>query len=121
MLFAKSFGFGGIKPDDNKRFTYGKQIENADVPNIAYIPVSQHNGEPAEIIVKEGSTVEEGQLIARANGHNSANIHSSIPGKVLGIEERYLSTGKKSKVIAVALKGEFKKSGRSNHKVDWRS
>lgn len=121
MFFTKSFGFGGIHPEEYKNLTEHKKIESADVPNIAYIPVSQHLGAPAEIIVKVGDRVEEGQLIAKATGFISANVHASIPGKVIGIEEKYISMGKKSKVVVIQLEGEFKKSGRMVELQDWRS
>jgi Na+-translocating ferredoxin:NAD+ oxidoreductase subunit C len=121
MLFSKSFGFGGIKPEDYKYLTCNKKIENADIPNTAYVPVNQHNGSPAEIIVKEGYTLEEGQLIARATNYISSNVHSPIPGKVIRIEERYISTGVKSKVVVIQLKGEFRKSGKNFQLLDWRS
>ncbi|MBN2544933.1 MAG: electron transport complex subunit RsxC [Spirochaetes bacterium] len=121
MFFTKNFGMGGIHAEDFKFLTNHKKIENADVPNIAYIPVNQHLGTPAEIIVKEGQEVEEGQLIAKANGFISSNVHSSIPGTVIKIEERFTSIGKRSKVVVIQLKGEFKKSGKILQLVDWRS
>ena len=121
MLKEKSFGYSGIHPEEYKSLSCYKKIENADIPNIAYIPVSQHIGCPAEIIVKQGQKVEEGQLIAKANSFISANVHSSIPGEVLGIEEKYMSLGKKSKVVVIELAGEFKKSGKNIKLVDWRS
>lgn len=121
MFFKKSFGVGGIHPEEYKHLTEHKEIENADVPNVAYIPVSQHLGAPAEIIVKVGQEVEEGELIAKATGFISANVHASIPGTVIGIEDRYISVGRKSKVVVIQLKGEFKKSGKILELSDWRS
>ena len=121
MFFKKSFGRGGIKPYDYKEFTKYKKIENADIPNIAYIPVIQHFGSPAKIIVKIGQKVEEGQLIAESTGFISSNIHSSIPGTVIDIYEDFITTGNKSKIIVVELGGEFKKSGKNIELKDWRS
>lgn len=121
MIFKKSFGVGGIHPEEYKHLTCKKEIENADVPNIAYIPVSQHIGSPAEPTVKPGDVVEEGQLIAESTGFISSNIHSSIPGKVLEIQENFVSGGKKSRIIAIELNGEFKKSGKKIQLSDWRS
>ncbi len=119
MFFTKSFGRGGCSPVDNKFLTDNCKIENADVPNIAYIPVVQHAGVPAEIIVKTSERVEEGQLIARAKDGNSCNVHASIPGKVAGFEEKYLYNGKKAQVILIALDGEFRKSGKIHEQSDW--
>lgn len=117
----KSFGFKGIHPDDYKYFTSKKEIQNTDIPNIVYIPTIQHLGAPAKIIVNIGQHVEEGQIIAEADGFISANVHSSIPGRVIGIEKRYISIGKKSDVVVIELNGEFKKTGKTIILEDWRS
>ncbi|HPP03980.1 MAG TPA: electron transport complex subunit RsxC [Spirochaetota bacterium] len=117
----KSFGFRGIHPEDYKHLTNKKAIENTDVPNVVYIPTIQHIGAPPKIVVNVGQIVEEGQLIAEADGFISANVHSSIPGKVIAIEERYIITGKKSPVIVIELNGEFKKTGRNIILDDWHS
>ncbi len=121
MFFEKGFGHTGIHPESFKGFTKNRKIESADIPNRAYIPVSQHIGAPAEIIVTVGQKVEEGELIAKAPGFVSGNIHSSIPGTVVAIEELYLNIGRKSKVIVIELEGEFKKSGKQLIITDWRS
>jgi len=117
----RSFGFKGIHPEDFKKLTSKKHIESTDVPNTVYIPTIQHIGAPPKIIVNVGQVVEEGQLIAEAQGFVSANVHSSIPGKVVGIEERYISIGKKSPVIVIELNGEFSKTGKKILLDDWRS
>ncbi len=121
MFFKKSFGFGGIKPEECKELTYYKKIENADVPNIAYIPVIQHIGSPSKIIIKVGQKIDEGQLIAEATGFISSNIHSSIPGTVIEIKEDFISTGVRSKIVVIEMGGVFKKSGKSIQLADWRS
>ena len=121
MFFRKSFGSGGIHPEEYKHLTCRKEIENADVPNIAYIPVSQHIGSPAKIKVAVGQKVEEGQLIAESTGFISANIHSSIPGTVIEIQESFISTGSKSQIIVIEMGGTFKKSGKNIQLADWRS
>lgn len=121
MILSRTFGHNGVHPDDSKKWTSKKAIVSADIPNIAYIPVAQHLGKSARIIVKEGDIVEEGQLIAEADGFISANVHSSIPGKVIGFEDVYISNGKKSKAIVIELDGSFNKSGRSVQLSDWYS
>ncbi len=120
-MFKKSFGIGGVHPEEYKELTCHKKIVNADIPNIAYIPVSQHLGAPAEIIVEIGQVVEEGQLIAKSKGFISANVHASIPGEVVSIDDRYISLGKKCKAIGIKLNGSFAKSGKNIILKDWRS
>jgi electron transport complex protein RnfC len=121
MFLSKTFGIKGIRPDDKKFPINKKNIESADIPNVAYIPVCQHYGTPAKIIVKPGDVVEEGQLIAVADGEISANVHASIPGVVRGIEEVYIGNGKKSDAVVIELGGSFSKSGRIIQLNDWLS
>ena len=121
MFLSKTFGMRGIKPDDRKFPINRKNIESADIPNIAYIPVCQHYGTPAKIIVKPGDVVEEGQLVAVADGDVSANVHASIPGVVKGIKQVYIGNGKKSDAIVIELGGSFSKSGKIIQLNDWLS
>ena len=113
MFFTKSFGLNGVHPEGYKHLTCKKSIESANVPNKAYIPVSQHIGAPAKIVVEVGDQVEEGQVIAEQDGFISSSIHASIPGKVVGIEDIYISLGRKSKAVVIELSGEFSQSGKA--------
>ena len=82
---SKTFSIGGIHPHDNK-ISVNAAIENFPVMERAYISMSQHLGAPAEPIVAKGDKVKTGQLIAKANGFISANIHSSVSGTVNSVE-----------------------------------
>ncbi len=76
---------GGTHLDEAKEMTSGKPIEEMPLPPKVVIPLSQHFGAPAEPVVAVGDTVLTGQLIGKANGFISANIHASISGKVTKI------------------------------------
>ncbi len=78
---------GGIHPPENKHFSGGKSFSNLSVPHSCFIPLQQHIGKPAKPVVEPGQSVEEGQLIGSSDGFISANVHSSIPGKVVEIRE----------------------------------
>lgn len=80
----KSFR-GGVHPDGSKKYTSNKPIEIAPIPDKVFIPVRQHIGAPASPVVQKGDLVKKGQLIAKAGGFVSSNIHSSISGKVLDV------------------------------------
>lgn len=82
---SKTFGIGGIHPRANK-ISINASIENFPVMERALISMSQHLGAPAEPIVAKGERVKTGQLIAKASGFISANIHSSVSGTVSSIE-----------------------------------
>jgi electron transport complex protein RnfC len=76
----------GITVLEHKEYTKDRPIREAKLPGRVYIPLSQHVGKPAQAIVKEGQEVKRGQLIAKASGFISSNIHSSVSGKVASIE-----------------------------------
>lgn len=82
---SKTFSTGGIHPHDNK-ISVNAAIEDFPIMDMAYISVSQHLGAPAEPVVVKGDVVKTGQLIAKASGFISANIHSSVSGTVTAVE-----------------------------------
>ncbi|MFA5713250.1 MAG: electron transport complex subunit RsxC [Bacteroidales bacterium] len=80
----KTFSIGGIHPNDNK-LAANSPIEQFPLGESVSISLSQHLGAPAEPIVSKGERVKCGQLIAKASGFISANIHSSVSGVVKSI------------------------------------
>lgn len=82
----------GIKVPHNKR-TEALPLEECPTPQKVYIPVSQHIGKPAEVTVAIGDCVKVGSLIAKADGVVSANVYSSVSGKVIAIESRRTPNG----------------------------
>lgn len=72
---------GGVHPEYNK-ISKNVPIETLPLPKELYVPVLQHLGRPAKIVVKRGEVVKRGQLIAEADGFISANIHAPTSGKV---------------------------------------
>jgi len=59
-------------------------------PRIVRIPLNHHAGKPAVAVVKIGDFVEKNDLIGRASAEISANVHSSISGKVLEVSEEQI-------------------------------
>jgi len=76
-----------IHPPGFKELTSNKKIERPPLPTKVILPLSQHTGSPSEPIVNVGDVVTVATLIAKAKGFISSNLHSSISGKVIGIEE----------------------------------
>jgi Na+-translocating ferredoxin:NAD+ oxidoreductase subunit C len=76
-----------IHPPDFKNIAKNKKIVPMPNPKKVILPLSQHAGAPSEPIVNIGDSVKTGSLIAKANGFISANLHSSISGKIVGIED----------------------------------
>jgi electron transport complex protein RnfC len=77
-----------ISLKDKKELTQDKPIREAGLPKEAVIPLSQHTGRISEAVVSVGEKVKVGQLIGKASGFISSNIHSSVLGVVKAIEER---------------------------------
>ncbi|MDD3300673.1 MAG: RnfABCDGE type electron transport complex subunit C, partial [Bacteroidales bacterium] len=102
---SKTFSIGGIHPNDSK-ISANAAIEDFPVMDMAYISVSQHLGAPAEPVVAKGDKVKTGQLVAKASGFISANIHSSVSGTVSSIELLPDIFGNMVKHIVVKVEGD---------------
>jgi Na+-translocating ferredoxin:NAD+ oxidoreductase subunit C len=101
----KTFKIGGVHPDDNK-ISASAPITPLPLPKTVTIPIAQHIGAPAKIIVQRGNNVKVGQVIAVHEGFVSANIHSSVSGRVGLIEEVMDSTGFKHTAVSIRVKGD---------------
>ena len=85
----RSDGFyGGLHPLEGKQQTEHLAIKDFPEPERVIIFLSQHTGKMASPLVKTGDMVKVGQIIAEANGFISSNIHSSVSGRIVSIEER---------------------------------
>lgn len=105
METLKTFKKGGIHPPENK-LSAGEPIRILPLPDQVYIPISQHLGAPAEVIVEKGEEVKAGQLIASLHGFVSANIHSSVSGKVHKIDLSPDSSGYKRTTVMINVEGD---------------
>ena len=101
----KTFKLGGVHPPENK-FSAGKKIEQLPIPKTVTIPIGQHIGAPAQIIVKRGDEVKVGQVIAKAGGFVSANIHSSVSGKVKKLDETVDGSGYRRPSVVIDVEGD---------------
>jgi electron transport complex protein RnfC len=101
----KTFPAGGVHPPENK-ITADIPIEYLSIPKSVTIPVSQHIGSPAIPLVNKGDMVKTGQLIAAGKGIISANIHSSVSGKVNKIDLAVDGTGFKQTAVYIDAEGD---------------
>lgn len=109
---------GGIHPPRRKALTENLSIENLSVPQVCHIPMLQHTGVPAKLMVKTGDLISEGQLIGEAQGLVSANVHASVPGKVIDILESLTVNGMQTTVV-IEAEGAFTTTGSSAVLNDW--
>lgn len=105
MSNKKTFTIGGIHPDKHK-FTSHNPIEDAGLPEIAYIPVKQHIGSPAKMLAHKGDKVKVGTLLADADGVVSSDVHSSVSGEVLKVEEIEGEFGYLEQMITIKVEGD---------------
>jgi Na+-translocating ferredoxin:NAD+ oxidoreductase subunit C len=101
----KTFPIGGIHPPELK-LTTNSPIRQLPFPQNITIPVAQHIGTPATVIVKKGDSVKTGQLIASVNGFVSTNIHSSVSGTVNKVDTILDTTGYRQTAIYIDVTGD---------------
>jgi Na+-translocating ferredoxin:NAD+ oxidoreductase subunit C len=101
----KTFPSGGIHPPELK-LTGDAPIKILPVPENVTIPISQHIGTPAVPVVSKGELVRTGQLIAACQGFVSANIHSSVSGRVSKIDSIIDTTGYRQSAIFIDVEGD---------------
>lgn len=101
----RTFRLGGIHPQENK-LSAGQPISSLALPKEVIIPLAMHIGAPATAIVQKGDEVKVGTIIAKSSGFISANIHSSVSGKVTKIDSFFDASGYKKPAIVIAVDGE---------------
>ncbi len=102
MAVNKTFK-GGAHPPENKHHTEGKAIDNFPVPEKVIIPLQQHIGSPAEILVEKGDTVQTGQIVAKATKFVSVPVHATISGTVTAIDKHPHPLG--TDMLSVIIEG----------------
>ena len=91
----------GVHPDEKKELAKDKPIKVIKAGKILVYPLQQHIGAKAKATVKVGDSVLVGQIIGEADGFISANVLSSVSGKVTAIEDRLVVGGQKVESIVV--------------------
>ena len=76
---------GGVHPETRKFLAASCAIEDMPIPALIRVPLRQHIGAQAEPFVARDDLVEKGQLIARARGPVSANVHAPTSGRVIAV------------------------------------
>lgn len=98
----KTYKFhGGIHPHDCKDLAKNIALSTAAVPDELVVPLSQHLGAPAKLLIKIGDAVKRGQLIAEAGGFISAHIHSPVSGTVKRQEQLTNQMGNQTTAIII--------------------
>jgi len=101
-----TFRIGGVHPHDNKQYSAHQPITECPLPQKAIIPLVQHIGAPAQPVVEKGQKVKVGELIAKAGGFVSANIHSPFSGTITKIDSTLDAWGMRMPAIFMDVEGD---------------
>jgi len=96
----------GINLPSNKKNSIKNKIVEFKKPNYVYIPLINHTNLNCDCVVKEGDIVYKGSLVGMRNDHFNIPIHSSVSGRVVGIEKRLYLNGKE--IDCVVIENDFK-------------
>ena len=99
-------------PITGTRVPHYKNTENCSTEALISPPsvtllMSQHLGAPADPCVSKGDTVYVGTVVGTANGFVSADIHSSVSGKVKDVVKYMMAGGQQTMAVIVESDGEF--------------
>jgi electron transport complex protein RnfC len=75
----------GVHPPEHKELTAQRPIRRMPYPSEVVIPLRQHAGKPAKLVVREGDRVLRGDVLGEADGFISAPVHASASGRVVEI------------------------------------
>jgi Na+-translocating ferredoxin:NAD+ oxidoreductase subunit C len=76
----------GVHPPESKDLTNALPLRRMPFPAEVVLPLRQHAGKPARVIVRKGQRVERGDVVAESDGFISSTIHASAAGTVMGVE-----------------------------------
>jgi len=75
----------GVHPPEHKELTAARPIRRLPYPTEVVIPLRQHAGKPARLVVREGDRVLRGDVLGEADGFVSAPVHASASGRIAEI------------------------------------
>ena len=98
---------GGIHPaGDGKNLTCNLAVRTAPLLERYFVLLMENAGKPPIPVVKKGDVVKKYQLIAKADGFVSANLHSPTSGVVNGVVEVPGPMGVPAAAIEIIADGE---------------
>ncbi|MDO3721865.1 electron transport complex subunit RsxC [Marinobacter sp. chi1] len=76
---------GGIHPAENKHQSTQRPIRQAGLPDQLVVPLQQHIGEPAQVLVKVGDRVQKGDKLAEVTSGLGVPVHAPTSGIIEAI------------------------------------
>jgi electron transport complex protein RnfC len=113
-----SFPRGGIVYDDPSAPARFPAV-TAFLPGLSVISLAQHAGKGAKPVVGVGDRVREGMLVGRGRGAGSANVHATVPGRVVKMVSWKGEDGCAHDALVIVMEGSFEKLGRPQEPSPW--
>jgi electron transport complex protein RnfC len=120
MMKVYSFPRGGISYDD-PTVPHRDSSVVAFLPVVSVIPLVQSGGGRASPVVSIGDTVKEGMLIGWGQGSLSANVHATVPGKVVRRVSWKSADDREIDALVIRMGGSFEKLGKREEAFPWES
>ncbi len=102
MLGSSTFRHG-VHPPETKGLTEHVRVRRMPFPDEIVLPLRQHAGRPATVLVKVGDHVERGDKVAEADGFISVPIHASAAGTVKDIRLCPHPDGSMAESVVIAV------------------
>jgi electron transport complex protein RnfC len=102
MLGSSTFRHG-VHPPETKHLTERVPVRRMPFPEEIVLPLRQHAGRPARLLVKVGDHVERGDKVAEADGFVSVPIHASATGTVKDIRLCPHPDGSMAESVVIAV------------------
>jgi Na+-translocating ferredoxin:NAD+ oxidoreductase subunit C len=116
----RALGFlHGIHPPERKHLTEKLPIRRMPFPDEVVLPVRQHAGKPAQVVVHRGDLVERGDVVAIADGFISSPVHASAAGRVSAIEQWPHPDGSTALAVRIAVERHSAQVPRPRVIPDW--
>ena len=109
----------GVHPADAKERTAASPIRRLPFPDEVVLPLRQHTGAPATLLVRVGDHVERGDMIASAAGFISSAVHASAAGRVAAIGPWPHPSGAYQTAVRIAVDRYAAQTPRRRLVPDW--
>jgi electron transport complex protein RnfC len=91
--------------------------EVAFLPALSVIPLGRHSGGAVNALVGVGDSVTEGMLIGMGKGPGLANVHATVPGRVVRRFEWEDSEGRPCEALVIRMEGSFERLGKDKESL----
>ncbi|VAW63051.1 Electron transport complex protein RnfC [hydrothermal vent metagenome] len=97
---------GGLKLQSHKAMSTARPVAKTHLPAKLTLPVQQHIGDAANLLVSVGDSVLKGQMLAEASSDISAPIHAPTSGIITDIAEYPIPHPSGLKLICLVLQSD---------------